>query len=141
MPGALAGGLTAKIHPPVDAKSLPLGLRITPGRPQDGQATADMLEKFGEEQLLLADRAYDSNALHQAMEQRGAWVCIKPIQGRFGLPAFGPLPYRYRSLVGRFFNPLKHLRSLQHATDSIPTTTSPRSSSPQLESGCALVSQ
>jgi IS5 family transposase len=40
-----------------------------------------MLEALAEGQILLADRAYDSDALRQSLDERGAWANIKPIPG------------------------------------------------------------
>ncbi len=39
---------------------------------------------------------------------RGAWACVKPMLNRKRIPAFSPSLYRYRNLVERFFNKLKH---------------------------------
>lgn len=71
-----------------------------------------MLDNIGEGETLLADRAYDSDALRKAMDERGAWACIKPMPNRKYPPAFSPFLYRYRNLVERFFNKLKHFRAV-----------------------------
>ena len=70
-----------------------------------------MLGQLGAGQILLADRAYDSDALRQRLADRGAWANIKPIRGA-NVPAFSPFLYRYRNLVERFFNKLKHSRAV-----------------------------
>ena len=62
--------------------------------------------------ILLADRAYDSDALRQALAARGAWANVKPMPNRKHRPAFSPFLYRYRNLVERFFNKLKHFRAV-----------------------------
>src|SRR5690606_16834343 len=54
----------------------------------------------------------DSNALRKAIEERGAWACIKPMPGRLDPPAFSAFLYRHRNLVERFFNKLKHFRAV-----------------------------
>lgn len=110
--GRSRGGLTTKIHALVDANGLPIILKLTPGQAHDGRSAADMLDGLGEGQILLADRAYDSNALRQAMDQRGAWACIKPMPNRKTIPAFSSFLYRHRNLVERFFNRLKHFRAI-----------------------------
>ena len=73
------------------------------------------------------------------MDERGAWACIKPMPGRTKLPAFSPFLYRYRNLVERFFNKLKHFRAVATRFEKTPKTTSPSSSSPPSEYGCALI--
>src|SRR3712207_7864407 len=57
------GGLTTKIHALVDANGLPVVLKVTKGQAHDGRSATDMLDGLGPGQILLADRAYDSNAL------------------------------------------------------------------------------
>jgi transposase len=62
--------------------------------------------------ILLADRAYDSDALRQSLAERGAWANVKPMPNRVNIPAFSAFLYRYRNLVERFFNKLKHFRAI-----------------------------
>ena len=71
-----------------------------------------MLDSIGPGHVLLADRAYDSNALRQTLKDRGAWANIKPISRRLNASSFSPFLYRYRNLVERFFNKLKHFRAI-----------------------------
>jgi len=61
--GRSRGGLTTKIHALVDACGLPIGLKITEGQAHDGHSADDMINTIGRGDVLLADRAYDSNAL------------------------------------------------------------------------------
>ena len=61
--GRSRGGLTTKIHALVDANGLPIMLKLTEGQAHDGRSAADMLTGIGPGQTLLADRAYDSDAL------------------------------------------------------------------------------
>jgi transposase len=61
--GRSRGGLTTKIHALVDANGLPIMLKLTEGQAHDGRSAADMLNEIGADQVLLADRAYDSDAL------------------------------------------------------------------------------
>lgn len=71
-----------------------------------------MLGNIGEGQILLADRAYDSDALRQDLANRGAWANVKPMPRRVNIPAFSSFLYRFRNLVERFFNRLKHFRAV-----------------------------
>ena len=71
-----------------------------------------MLGDIGPGQTLLADRAYDSDALRQEIAQRGAWANIKPLARRTKTPAFSRFLYRYRNLIERFFSKLKHCRAI-----------------------------
>jgi len=110
--GRSRGGLTTKIHAVVDANGLPITLKLSEGQAHDGKSAADMFDTVGAGQVLLADRAYDSDALRHAMIERGAWAKIKPMTGRVNVPAFSPFLYRYRNLVERFFSKLKHFRAV-----------------------------
>jgi transposase len=110
--GRSRGGLTTKIHALVDATGRPIALKLTEGQAHDGRSAADMLDGIGKDQVLLADRAYDSDALRQGLADRGAWANVKPLARRVDKPAFSPFLYRYRNLVERFFNKLKHFRAV-----------------------------
>ena len=110
--GRSRGGLTTKIHALVDANGNPITLKLSEGQAHDGRSAADMLGGICDGQILLADRAYDSNALRQSLADRGAWANIKPMPRRVNVPAFSRFLYRYRNLVERFFSKLKHFRAI-----------------------------
>jgi transposase len=110
--GRSRGGLTTKIHALVDANGLPIALKLSEGQAHDGKSAADLLDGLGDGQILLADRAYDSDALRATLKARGAWANIKPMPNRRNIPAFSAFLYRYRNLVERFFNKLKHFRAI-----------------------------
>ena len=110
--GRSRGGLTTKIHAVVDANGLPIRLKLSDGQAHDGKSAIDLLQSMRDGQILLADRAYDSDALRQSLAGRGAWANIKPTSRRVNVPAFSPFLYKYRNLVERFFSKLKHFRAV-----------------------------
>jgi transposase len=110
--GRSRGGLTTKIHALVDANGLPILLKITPGQANDGRSAADMFGSLGTGDVLLADRAYDSDALRTEMEERGAVANIKPMPNRVRHPAFNTTLYKLRNAVERFFSKIKHYRAI-----------------------------
>jgi transposase len=110
--GRSRGGLTTKIHALVDANGLPILLKLTAGQAHDGRSAVDMLDRLGPGQILLADRGYDSDALRARLERQGAWGNIKPMPNRVNVPSFSAHLYRFRNLVERFFNKLKHFRAV-----------------------------
>jgi transposase len=118
--GRSRGGLTTKIHALVDACGLPIALKLTEGQAHDGRAAADMLGSLETGDILLADRAYDSDALRKDLAARGAWANVKPMPNRRNVPAFSAFLYRYRNLVERFFNKLKHFRAVATRYDKTP---------------------
>ena len=110
--GRSRGGLTTKIHALVDANGLPVTLKLTPGQAHDGRSAADMLASLGQGDVLLADRAYDSDALRAEMAARGVWANIRAMPQRVRQPVFSSFLYRYRNLVERFFSKIKHYRAI-----------------------------
>ena len=110
--GRSRGGLTTKIHAVVDANGNPFHLKLTEGQAHDGRSADDMLGSVGKGQTLLADRAYDSDALRNTLAERGAKANIKPMPNRVNIPKFNKKLYRKRNLVERFFNKLKHFRAI-----------------------------
>jgi len=110
--GRSRGGLTTKIHALVDAEGRPIALKITEGQAHDGRSAADMLGTIKADQILLADRAYDSDSLRQTLKDRGAWGNIRLMPNRRSKPAFSKFLYRQRNAVERFFNKLKHFRAV-----------------------------
>jgi len=109
--GRSRGGLTTKIHALVDASGLPIALKLTEGQAHDGRAAFDMLDSIRHGHILLADAAYDSDALRQSLAARGAFANVKPMPNRRSKPTFSTFLHRYRNLVERFFNKLKHFRA------------------------------
>lgn len=118
--GRSRGGLTTKIHALVDANGLPIGLKLTEGQAHDGRSAEDMLNTLGCGDILLADRAYDSDKLRQTLADRGAWANVKPMPNRTNIPAFSRFLYRYRNAVERFFNKIKHYRGVATRYDKNP---------------------
>lgn len=110
--GRSRGGLTTKIHVLADANGLPMMLKLSAGQAHDGKSASDMLDGIGKDQILLADAAYDSDALRQSLASRGAWANVKPMPRRLNGPAFSRFLYRLRNRIERFFNKLKHFRSV-----------------------------
>ena len=110
--GRSRGGLTTKIHALVYACGLPILLKITEGQAHDGRSADDMLSSLGRGDILLADRAYDSDALRLDLAERGARANVKLMPNRVNLPPFDKRLYRKRNIVERFFNKLKHFRAI-----------------------------
>ncbi len=110
--GRSRGGLTTKIHAVVDACGLPIMLKLTEGQAHDGHSAQDMLGTVGRGDVLLADRAYDSNALRETLAARGARANVRAMPNRLKPPRFSKRLYRKRNLVERFFNKLKHFRAV-----------------------------
>jgi transposase len=118
--GRSRGGLTTKIHALVDADGRPVRLELTPGQAGDAPVAATLLENLTPGTTLIADRAYDTNAIRELATERGAWANIPPRSIRKGSFAFSSWVYRQRNLVERFFNRIKQFRGLATRYDRHP---------------------
>lgn len=78
--GSSRGGLITKIHPLANANSLPIALKLTAAQAHDGRNAADMLDTLNEGDMLLAYRAYDSDALRSEMAARACGPTSSPCQ-------------------------------------------------------------
>jgi transposase len=110
--GRSRGGLTTKIHAVVDANGLPLGLGLAPGHQHDSMSATDLLDSVPEGRMLLADKAYDSDATRSLVTLRGGWANIPPRRNRRDPICFSPHLCRARNLVERFFNRIEHCRRI-----------------------------
>jgi transposase len=118
--GRSRGGLTTKIHALVDADGRPVRLELTPGQAGDAPVAAMLLEDLAPGATLIADRAYDTNAIRGLAAERGVWANIPPRSIRKGSFAFSTWVYRQRNLVERFFNRIKQFRGLATRYDRRP---------------------
>ena len=110
------GGLP--IHALVDAIGRPILLKLTEGQAHDGRSAADMYGSVGPGQTLLADRAYDSDRLRDALAERGAVANIRLMPTRKRLPSFDPDLYKQRNQIERFFSKLQHFRAVATRDDN-----------------------
>ncbi len=83
-----------------------------------------LLEDLAPGATLIADRAYDTNAIRDLAAERGVWANIPPRSIRKGSFAFSGWVYRQRNLVERFFNRIKQFRGLATRYDRNPRTSS-----------------
>jgi transposase len=71
-----------------------------------------MLSAMRQGTIVLADKAYDTNALRAAAEDKKAWANIPAKSNRKDSFGFSGWVYRQRNLVERFFNKLKQVRGI-----------------------------
>ena len=110
--GRSRGGLATKIHALVDIEGRPICLKLTEGQAHDGRSAVDMFSTLEVGNILLADRAYDSDALREEMAARGVWANIRAMPNRVKTYPFSRWVYRQRNAVERYFNKLKHFRAI-----------------------------
>lgn len=118
--GRSRGGLTTKIHALVDAEGRPLSWRLSAGQAADCREAEALLTSVQEGAILLADKAYDTNAIRAMVLERRAWPNIPPKTNRKQGFAFSSWLYRQRNLVERFFNRIKQFRGVATRYDKDP---------------------
>jgi len=79
-----------------------------------------MLKDIRKGAILLADRAYDTNALRTLAKTKRAWANIPAKRNRKESFPFSSWVYRQRNLVERFFNKLKQFRGIATRYDKDP---------------------
>lgn len=101
--------MTTKIHMVADSLGRPLRFILTAGQVGDVLAAPALLAGFQAE-AVLADKAYDSNALRQIIAESGAEAVIPSNRTRKVIIPHDPAIYRHRNRIERCFNKLKHFR-------------------------------
>lgn len=118
--GRSRGGLTTKIHALVDAEGRPIHLALTAGQAGDAPAGRELLARLAPRAILLADKAYDTDAIRAETAERGAFANVPPRVIRKRTFVFSTWLYRQRNQIERFFNRIKQMRGLATRYDRHP---------------------
>jgi transposase len=92
-----------------DTLGRPLRFILTAGQRHDSLTANDLLEGFSAE-AVLADKAYDNNALRQTIAEMDATAVIPSTRSRKVPIPHDEVAYKDRNLIERCFNKLKHFR-------------------------------
>lgn len=103
--------MTTKIHMAVDALGRPLRLILTPGQRGDAPLAPALLDGLSPRRVL-ADKAYDSNALRDLIASMGAEAVIPCNPTRKQKIPYDFEAYKVRNTIERCFNKLKHFRRI-----------------------------
>ena len=95
----------------VDTLGRPLRLILTPGQHGDAPQAPALLEGLSARRVL-ADKAYDSNALRTLIADIGAEAVIPCNPTRKHLIPYDFEAYKIRNTIERCFNKLKHFRRI-----------------------------
>ena len=123
--GRSRAGLSTKVHLVVDALGLPLIFEITEGQRHDTQPAKELLSQAGC-RCLLADKAYDSDDLRDALTAQGAAAVI---------PSKASRAQRLPLRQGAVQSPLRNRVHIQPAQAGSPFCDAVREDSAQLR-GC-----
>lgn len=101
--------MTTKIHMLADQLGRPLRFILTPGQAGDVTHAPALLQGCRAD-YVIADTAYDSQALRQIIVDLGAQPVIPSNPTRKHPFAHDPVIYKLRNRIERCFNKLKHFR-------------------------------
>ena len=107
--GRSRGGFSTKIHLSVSGLGLPVEIRLTPGQKADVTQAEPLLEGYSPA-AVIADKAYDSDALVKTVETKGAEAVIPSKVNRKQPRVLDNHLYKGRNLIERFINRIKQHR-------------------------------
>ena len=103
--------MTTKIHTLADAQGRPLRFVLTAGQAHDVTTIPELLGDL-DAGGVIADRAYDTNAVRRLIAERGAEAVIPSTRNRTIAIPHDAVAYKLRNRIERFFNKLKHFRRI-----------------------------
>lgn len=115
------GGLNSKLHLAVDAHGLPVKMIVSDGNTADCTQAEALIDGLLAD-YLLADKAYDTNALLEYLDDRGVTPVIPPRSHRKDQRGYDKDLYKLRHLIENAFLKLKQWRAI--ATRYAKTTAS-----------------
>ena len=107
--GRSRGGFTTKLNAAVNDAFLPLRFTLTAG-PRHDVTQAPALITGYTCQYVIADAAYDSDALRETIVAQGAVAVIRPRKNRVEDRPYDKEIYKRRNVIERFFHRLKQYR-------------------------------
>jgi len=118
--GRSRGGFTSKIHCIGDARGRPIAFHITPGEAADCKAY-DILIDLPEQSpdALLADKAYDTDAIRGDLKERRIKPVIPPKSNRTRTIRYSKRLYRQRNCIERVLGHLKINRAIATRYDQL----------------------
>ena len=105
------GGFTTKIHAMVDALGNPLKFILTAGQRNEITQGESLIEGI-EHTIVIADKAYDSNAFIQKIGKQECTAIIPSRKNRKQSRNYDKYIYKERHLIECFFGKIKHFRRI-----------------------------
>jgi transposase len=121
--GRSRGGFTSKVHCLSDAKGRPIAFHLTPGEAHDCKAYDELIDSPERApKALLADKAYDSDAIRADLKRRRIKAVIPPKSNRKKMIRYDKQLYRQRNWIERVFGHLKINRAIATRYDQLAET-------------------
>ena len=117
--GISRGGRNSKLHALTDGEGRPLRFLLTGGNVADCRAADVLLDDLAPRTIVLADKAYDSNAIRDLIERQGAGPNIPSKANRRWKSCFSRTLYKGRNAVERMFCRLKDFRRIATRYDKL----------------------
>ncbi len=112
--------MTTKIHACVEGLGQLVRFILTGGQVHDVTQARALIETV-EPQAVLADKAYDANALLECIRAKQAKAVIPPTAARKVQREYDRHQYRNRNVIERFFAKLKQFRRIATRYDKLAT--------------------
>ncbi|WP_229839352.1 IS5 family transposase [Sphingomonas glacialis] len=119
--GISRGGRNSKLHALTDGQGRPLRFLLTGGNIADCRADDVLLDDLAPRTIVLADNAYDTNAIRELIERQGAVPNIPSKANRRWKSCFSRSLYKGRNAVERIFCRLKDYRRIATRYDKLAT--------------------
>jgi transposase len=107
--GRTKGGLNTKLHAVVDGRGRVITFMLTAGQVHELKVAPTLLATF-KDVIIIGDKAYDSDQLHELLSKQGCRVCISSKANRRNPLPFNRGWYRKRHRVENFFGRAKQWR-------------------------------
>jgi len=118
--GQSRAGNTSKTHLAVDSYGLPIEFVITGGETHNAKTASEFIAQLSATDALIADKGYDSEAICELVEKKGAKaVILRKSNSVIGSGEMDWALYRYRHLVENAFARLKQLRAVATCYDKL----------------------
>jgi transposase len=118
--GKSRAGNTSKIHLAVDSYGLPIEFVITGGETHDSKAASELITQLPAADAVVADKGYDSEAIRELIEKKGAKAVIpRKSNSVIGNAGMDWALYGCRHLVENAFARLKQFRAVATRYDKL----------------------
>lgn len=97
------------MHAAVSGQARVIRLLLTPGQAGDAPQAEKLLAGL-KPRHVIADAAYDSDAIRQQIRRLKAQACIRPNPTRIVRKRYDRQRYKHRNVIERFFGAIKRFR-------------------------------
>lgn len=103
----------------MDGRGRGVKLVLTPGQSGDAPQAETLLAGLRPRNVI-ADAAYDSDAIRQRIQHTKGKVCIRPNPTRKTKKRYDRERYKHRNIIERFFGAIKQFRRVATRYDKTP---------------------